>query len=100
MAPTGWGSFATAAALVGIDQADAAFRRGKGKADKEVKSVRNVKKMSGGELLPNSVYNRHRMPNKDFLDTFIAQMGKNDYPNDYAKKRLKEYFNKLETSNQ
>ena len=29
VAPTGWGSFATAAALVGIDQADAAFRRGK-----------------------------------------------------------------------
>ena len=30
VAPAGWGSFATAAALVGIDQADAAFRRGKG----------------------------------------------------------------------
>ena len=29
VAPAGWGSFATAAALVGIDQADAAFRRGK-----------------------------------------------------------------------
>jgi hypothetical protein len=29
VAPTGWGSFATAAALVGIDQADAALRRGK-----------------------------------------------------------------------
>jgi hypothetical protein len=29
VAPTGWGSFATAAALVGIDQADAAFRRRK-----------------------------------------------------------------------
>jgi hypothetical protein len=29
VAPTGWGPFATAAALVGIDQADAAFRRKK-----------------------------------------------------------------------
>jgi hypothetical protein len=29
VAPAGWGSFATAAALVGIDQADAAFRRKK-----------------------------------------------------------------------
>ena len=29
VAPTGWGSFATAAALVGIDRADAAFRRKK-----------------------------------------------------------------------
>ena len=29
VAPAGWGSFATAAALVGIDQADAAFRRRK-----------------------------------------------------------------------
>ncbi len=41
VAPTGWGSFATAAALVGIDQADAAFRRRKsGKS--------SAKKMSGG----------------------------------------------------
>ena len=29
VAPTGWGSFATAAALVGIDQADSALRRKK-----------------------------------------------------------------------
>jgi len=29
VAPTGWGSFATAAALVGIDRVDAALRRGK-----------------------------------------------------------------------
>jgi hypothetical protein len=29
VAPTGWGSFATAAALVGIDQADSALRRRK-----------------------------------------------------------------------
>ena len=36
IAPTGWGSFATAAALLAIDRADAAFRRKKGK------------KMSGG----------------------------------------------------
>jgi hypothetical protein len=41
VAPTGWGPFATAAALVGIDQADSAFRRRKsGKS--------SAKKMSGG----------------------------------------------------
>ena len=91
VAPAGWGSFATAAALVGIDQADAAFRRGKGKAEKEVKSV---KKMRGGDLLPNSVFYRHRKPNKDFLETFIAQMQKNEnYLNHYTKGLLKEYFN-------
>ena len=99
VAPTGWGSFATAAALVGIDQADAAFRRGKGKAEKSVKSG---KKMRGGDLLPNSVFNRHRTPNKDFLDTFIAQMKERNegYPNNYAIVLLNEYFSKLETSNQ
>ena len=41
VAPAGWGSFATAAALVGIDQADAAFRM-----RKSTKS--SVKKMNGG----------------------------------------------------
>jgi len=41
VAPTGWGSFATTAALVGIDQADSAFRM-----RKSTKS--SVKKMSGG----------------------------------------------------
>ena len=41
VAPAGWESFATAAALVGIDQADAAFRM-----RKSTKS--SVKKMSGG----------------------------------------------------
>ena len=67
VAPTGWGSFATAAALVGIDQADAAFRKGKGKAEKEAKSV---KKMRGGDpdypILSTHIFNQSRKPNKDF----------------------------------
>jgi hypothetical protein len=48
VAPTGWGSFATAAALVGIDRADAALRRRK-----------NVKKMSGGAEGYNSIAAAH-----------------------------------------
>ena len=41
VAPTGWGSFATTAALLAIDRADAAFRRKKEK--------NSGTKMSGGE---------------------------------------------------
>ena len=41
IAPTGWESFVTTAALVGIDRADAALRRGK-------EGKKSVKKMSGG----------------------------------------------------
>ena len=58
--------------------------------------------MSGGGLLPNSVFNRDRKPPTDFLDTFIAQMKERNegYPNNYAIGLLNEYFSKLETSNQ
>jgi hypothetical protein len=108
VAPAGWGSFATAAALVGIDQADAAFRRGKGKAEKDVKSV---KKMRGGDpdgvpphpghLLSNNIFYESKGAQPDYLDIFINQMkkGNNKYPTDYAKQRLKLYFNQLENPN-
>jgi hypothetical protein len=108
VAPAGWGSFATAAALVGIDQADAAFRRGKGKAEKEVKSV---KKMRGGQLdgvpqppphlLSSEIFYGSMGAQPDYLDIFIKKMkeGNNKYPTDYAKKSLKLYFKQLKNSN-
>lgn len=125
VAPAGWGSFATAAALVGIDQADAAFRRGKGKADKEVKSV---KKMRGGEpdsvpysLLPNRLipkrqefpkpapnssrnYNtvpryiprNNSLENKKFIDEFINNIQKDvKYPDKLQLERLYHVLSKL-----
>lgn len=46
VAPTGWGPFATAAALVGLDRVDAALRRGK-----STKSSAKKGGMRGGELL-------------------------------------------------
>jgi hypothetical protein len=45
VAPTGWGSFATAAVLVGMDQADSALRR-----KKSEKSSAKKGGMRGGHL--------------------------------------------------
>ena len=47
VAPTGWGSFATAAGLLALDRADAALRRGT-KEKKE--KMKGGKKMKGGEI--------------------------------------------------
>lgn len=64
VAPTGWGSFATAVGLVGIDQAAAALRRGKSGKN----SVKNSVKKGGAPgknepLKPNSVATVHHVGN-------------------------------------
>jgi hypothetical protein len=52
VAPTGWGPFATAAALVGLDRVDAALRRGK-----STKSSAKKGGMRGGD--PNNHHNKN-----------------------------------------
>jgi hypothetical protein len=61
VAPTGWENFVTTAALVGIDRADAALRRGK-------ESKKSVKKMSGGGSFGNLL----TTGKEKFLETFPA----------------------------
>ena len=52
VAPTGWGPFATAAALVGLDRVDAALRRGK-----STKSSAKKGGMRGGKATPEELEN-------------------------------------------
>jgi len=48
VAPSGWESFATTAGLFALDRADAAFRRGNGKAEKADKKSGNKMSKGGG----------------------------------------------------
>ena len=51
VAPTGWGPFATAAALVGLDRVDAALRRGK-----STKSSAKKGGMRGGTIIRDNLH--------------------------------------------
>ena len=62
VAPTGWGSFATAAALVGIDQASTALRRGKSEKSSAKKGGAPGNNKS---LKPNSVATVYHMGNQN-----------------------------------
>ena len=69
MAPTGWGSFATAAGLLALDRADAALRRGT--KDKKEK-MKGGKKMKGGDC-------KNLRPS----ESLIVTKGITNHPNNY-----------------
>ena len=67
VAPTGWGPFATAAALVGLDRVDAALRRGK-----STKSSANKGGMRGGTKIRDILYQLYLKKREDGLIYLLA----------------------------
>ena len=68
VAPTGWGSFATTAALVGIDQVDSALRRGKSE-----KSSAKKGGMRGGDPMDEAILIQQN--NSNLIYAFLRLCG-------------------------
>lgn len=85
VAPTGWGSFATAAALVGIDQVDSALRR-----KKIEKSSAKKGGMSGGD--PMDEARLIQQNNSNLIYAFLRLCG-----NAFIREDGNEIYEKLKT---
>ena len=86
VAPTGWGPFATAAALVGLDRVDAALRRGK-----STKSSAKKGGMRGG----GTPVDEYIVKYKDYLLKSPNNLGKTTLLNEELKNLEENFFSKL-----
>jgi hypothetical protein len=72
VAPTGWGPFATAAALVGLDRVDAALRRGK-----STKSSAKKGGMRGGTIIRDKLHEIYMKKLKEAMNAPLQTTNKN-----------------------
>jgi hypothetical protein len=90
VAPTGWGPFATAAALVGLDRVDAALRRGK-----STKSSAKKGGMRGGTIIRDKLYQIYLKTREEAQTELNIKLDMVSKPSIYNQKNIDNIDNRI-----